>query len=162
MPTQRDSERIAQQEHVLRFERFDAETAWQLGSRLRAKALERQQALVIEITLNGQVLFFNAMPKTVPDNAEWIRRKRNVVLRFHRSSYSVGLALERQGITLTEKYGLATLDYAAHGGCFPIFIQDAMVGTIGVSGLPQRADHELVVEVLADYLSMNYAELKLD
>ncbi|WP_020395752.1 heme-degrading domain-containing protein [Thiolinea disciformis] len=162
MPTQRDSERIALQEQVLRFQQFDADIAWDIGNRLRTKALERQQAIVIDITLNHQLLFFCAMPKTAPDNAEWTRRKRNVVQRFHRSSYAIGLTLERQGTTLAEKYGVANVDFAAHGGCFPVFIQEAMVGTIAISGLPQRADHELIVEVLADSLGENYAGLKLD
>ncbi|WP_245392519.1 MULTISPECIES: heme-binding protein [Meiothermus] len=36
------------------------------------------------------------------------------------------------------------------------------IGAITVSGLPQREDHELVVEVLAGYLGLPYEELALD
>ena len=54
-----------------------------------------------------------------PDNAEWIRRKRNVTLRFHRSSYAIGLELARDKTTLEQRHGLKADDYMAHGGSFP-------------------------------------------
>ncbi len=44
--------------------------------------------------------------------------------------------------------------YAAHGGSFPIRIRDVgVVGAVTVSGLPQAADHALVVEALRTFLS---------
>ena len=40
-------------------------------------------------------------------------------------------------------------DYAAHGGSFPINVAGAgIVGSVTISGLPQREDHNLVVEAL--------------
>ncbi len=80
------------------------------------------------------------MAGTTPDNVDWIRRKRNVVQRFHRSSYAIGLQLAKQQTTLTEQVGVDARDYAAHGGCFPIRLHGTgCIGTITVSGLPQRA-----------------------
>ena len=36
-----------------------------------------------------------------------------------------------------------------------------LVGSVTVSGLPQRADHELAIEALCAVLGRDYAELKL-
>ena len=164
MTLEHDLTRIALQEERLRFSRFDAMTAWQLGHRLRETASARGQAITIEIRINSQLLFFYAMPGTTPDNADWIRRKVNSVQRFHQSSYAVGLKMQQQKTTLTEKYGVSNADYAGAGGCFPIRLQGSSlcIGTVTVSGLPQRQDHALVVEVLADMLGQSLAELALD
>lgn len=158
-----DLERIAQQEKRLRFGSFDVSTAWTVGTRLRALAESRGLSVAIEIQMNDHLFFFTAMPGTTPDHIDWIRRKRNVVLRFHRSSYAVGLQLQKQQTTLTEQVGVEARDYAPHGGCFPILLKDTgCIGTITVSGLPQRADHELVVEVLAELLEQPFTELALE
>jgi uncharacterized protein (UPF0303 family) len=150
MSTDQDIAAIATQEARLQFAGFNAEAAWRLGNQLRAVAAARGAAVTIDIWLGAQQLFVSAMPGTSPDNAEWARRKRNVVLRFHRSSYAVGLELSRRQTSLREKYGLEERDHAAHGGCFPLNLRGTgCVGTIAVSGLPQREDHELIVAVLA-------------
>jgi len=92
---------------------------------------------------------------------EWVRRKSNVVARFHRSSYGIGLHLKNKNDSI-EARGLPTAEYASHGGSFPIIVRNAgIVGSITVSGLPQRADHELVVEALCSILHRDYQELKL-
>jgi len=157
-----DLERIALQERELRLPALDARGAWELGVRLRAMAQERELHVVIDVRRFGQPLFYAAREGTTPDNAEWVRRKSNVVARFHRSSYSVGLSLKAKKDTLLEKYGLALADYAPHGGSFPLAVATAgVVGSVTVSGLPQRADHELVVEALCIALGRDYAELRL-
>lgn len=163
MTIEQDLERIAVQEERLRFDSFDANTAWTVGTRLKALAEARNQAVAIDIQMNGHPLFFTAMPGTTPDNIDWIRRKINVVLRFHRSSYAVGLQLRKEQKTLTEELGVNVRDYAPHGGCFPIKLRGTgCIGTITVSGLPQRADHELIIEVLAQFLEQPLDELALE
>lgn len=163
MTIEHDLARIMLQEERLQFERFDPTTAWTIGTRLKTIAEARNVAVTIDIQLHGRPLFFYTMPKTGPDNGDWVRRKRNVVLRYHRSSYAVGLQLEHEQTTLSEQLGLDMRDYAAHGGCFPIVLRGTgCIGTITVSGLPQRVDHELVIEVLAEVLKQPYAELALD
>ena len=45
------------------------------------------------------------------------------------------------------------MEFAAHGGAFPIYVRGTgAVATVTVSGLPQKADHELVVEALSEIL----------
>jgi uncharacterized protein (UPF0303 family) len=101
------------------------------------------------------VLFTATTPGATPGQADWIRRKRNTVRRFARSSYAVGRQLELDGQTLEARHGLALADFAADGGGFPLLLEGTgMVGTIILSGLPQRDDHNLVVEALAKLLDV--------
>lgn len=157
-----DLERIALQEEELVLPQLDAETAWNLGSKLRAMAAERNLAVVIDIRRFRHPLFYAAMEDTTPDNVEWVRRKSNVVARFHRSSYAVGLREKQKGQTIYENQGLPLADYATHGGSFPLKVQGAgVVGSVTVSGLPMRQDHELVIEALCALLGRDYNTLKL-
>ena len=160
MDKARDLERIALQEQRLRFQHFDHSTAWAIGSRLRQLAHERSLPVAIEIVLHAQPLFFCAMPGVTPDNSDWLRRKRNAVQRFERSSYALGLDVGEERLQHT--WGLGTRDYALHGGGFPIFVGNLCVGCIGVSGLPQRQDHALIIEVLAEHLGEKLEDLQLD
>ena len=154
-------ERVALQERELVLPRLDAQVAWELGTGLRTLAVERKLALVIDVRRFGQPLFYAALDGTTPDNAEWVRRKSNVVARFNRSSYGVGLHLKAKSDTL-EARGLPIADYASQGGSFPLaVVGTGVVGSVTVSGLPQRDDHELVVEALCGLLSRDYTELKL-
>lgn len=162
MALNEDLDRIAQQERELRLPRLDASVAWALGTCLHALAEERNLAIVIDVRRFGQPLFYAALEGTTPDNAEWVRRKSNVVSRFHRSSYAVGLKLKLKNETLADQQGLPLADYATHGGSFPLTVVGAgVVGSVTVSGLPQRADHELVVEALCGLLDRDFQELQL-
>jgi uncharacterized protein (UPF0303 family) len=163
MPIPDDLARIALQERELQFSAFDEATAWSLGTRLRALAVERNLGIVIDIRRVGQPLFYTALTGTMPDHVEWVRRKSNVTARFHRSSYAIGLEMEQKKSTLLERYGLPVADYACHGGSFPLRVAHAgVIGSVTVSGLPQRADHELVVEALCAELNRDYSNLRLE
>jgi len=150
---ERELRTVASQEEKLQFERFDATTAFEVGTRIKALAEKRAVAVAIDIQLHGWPLFFFSMPGTGPNNADWIRRKRNTVLRFHKSSHRVDLELQQKKTTLTERQGLSAADYVAAGGGFPIMLRGTgCVGAVTVSGLSRQEDHELVVEVLAGFL----------
>jgi uncharacterized protein (UPF0303 family) len=157
-----DLEKITQQERELILPRLDAQAAWDLGSRLRTMAVQRNLGVVIDVRRFGQPLFYAAMDGTTPDNVEWVRRKSNVVARFHRSSYAIGLKEKIKNETLLEGQGLPIADYATHGGSFPLAVASAgVVGSATVSGLAQRSDHELVIEALCAVLGRDYEKLKL-
>jgi uncharacterized protein (UPF0303 family) len=162
MDLSRDQERIEHQERELTFPKFGVDTAWQLGQQIRQLAVDRRLPVVIDVRYFAQSLFYSALPGSVPDNAEWVRRKSNTVARFHRSSYAVGLTLRQGQTTLLERYALPIADFAAHGGSFPIHVNDVgVIGAVTVSGLPQRADRELVVEALCLELGRDYGSLAL-
>jgi len=158
-----DLEKIAFQERELRLPRLDAKVAWDLGSRIRAMAMERGLALVVDVRRFGPPLVYAALDGTTPDNPEWARRKGNVVARFHRSSYGVGMTQKLKGTTLVERQGLPVADYATDGGSSPLSVEGAgVVGSVTVSGLPQRDDHNLVVEALCAMLGRDFAALGLE
>jgi len=153
---------IGRQEKALALPAFDANVAWAIGSALRERAATESLAIAIEIRRIDQQLFFAAMPGATPNNVAWVARKAAVVMRFHKSSYAMGLGLKRDGHSLAGRYGLADADYAANGGAFPLVVTGAgLVGCATVSGLRQREDHELVVDVLAAHLGIDRATLTL-
>ena len=154
MNLQAEIERVRAQEAALACPAFGAQQAWELGVALRAAALARSVSLCIEVRLSGHTVFLHAMSGTSPSNADWARRKRNVVELLGRSSYAVGLQMALEQTTLADKVGLAVRDYASHGGCLPLRdVSGTVWGSVGVSGLPQLQDHELVVEVLGKLLA---------
>jgi uncharacterized protein (UPF0303 family) len=162
MDLKSDLELIAIQERELVLPRFDEDVAWELGSRIRDLAVSRGLQIVIEIRRTGQLLFYCALKGTSPDNADWVRRKSNSVARFYKSSYALGLGLKEIDSTLEERYQLSPADYAAHGGSFPLQVAaTGYVGSVTVSGLPQRADHQLVVEALCLHLGRDFSLFRL-
>jgi len=159
-----DLRRTALQEERLQFGAFDAETAWALGTELKRAGEAREAKIVVDIRLTTMELLSFALPGAAPDNFDWVRRKRNVVFHFHRSSYAVGLELERDKTSLEAgPWALPARDYAAHGGSFPIFIRGTgVIGAVSVSGLPKREDHAMVVEALSKILGVDIADARLD
>jgi uncharacterized protein (UPF0303 family) len=158
-----DIDRIKIQEHRLQFDAFGPAQAWELGSRLRGAAIAMKAGMAFEIQVAGLVLFAAITEGATPGMQDWIRRKRNTVMRFARSSYAIGLELEFTGMTLESRQGLALSDFAGHGGGFPIRLRGTgLVGSIVVSGLPQREDHALVIEALATMLDVPLAGMALE
>ncbi|WP_330283301.1 heme-degrading domain-containing protein [Streptomyces sp. NBC_00588] len=147
-------EELEAQERHLVFSQFTHEDAWALGSLLVELARERQAPVAIDIHRAGQQLFHAALPGSTPDNDAWIARKRRVVERYGSASYLVGARFRAKGSTFEESSRLDPDRYAAHGGSFPINVLGVgVIGTVTVSGLPQLADHRLVVEALETFLN---------
>lgn len=161
MSIQEDLSLVDAQERALRFVRWDEQTAWELGSKLRAWAVERALPVTIDVRRNGQPLFYAALAGTAPDHGAQIVRKSNLVARYHRSSYGTSLQLRLQGETLVQQ-GLSLAEFSDHGGAFPIAVESAgVIGSVAVAGLAPRANHEFVVEALCDLLGKDYTALQL-
>ncbi|MBP0596240.1 heme-degrading domain-containing protein [Paraburkholderia sp. LEh10] len=162
MDIDRDLQQIAQQEKRLVAPQFDADFGWQIGMHLHELAKTRGLPIAIDVRTFGQLIFYSALAGATPDNADWVRRKSNTVAQFRCSSYAVGLRLAESGSTLADKFGLSNADYATHGGGFPLTVHGAgVIGSITVSGLPQREDHGLIVEALCALLGHDHAEFAL-
>jgi uncharacterized protein (UPF0303 family) len=157
-----DIARLILQEEVLRFSRFDEDDAWALGLLMQKRAAERKLPLVIDIRHKGRPLFYAALAGTSPDNPEWVRRKCNVVFRYHRSSYRMGRELALKGKELGAGDGVDPAEYATHGGSFPIHVKGVgIAGAVTVSGIPQRDDHNFTVEMISEFLKIPHDEVKL-
>ena len=148
------------QEVNLQFAAFNADVAWQLGSHMRELAQRAPKPVAIGIWMAGQTLLYTGTNGITAGNEDWLRRKRNTVLRFGKSSLLVGSELTKSGSTLEERQGLTLADYAAHGGGFPVILRETgCIGAVVVSGLTQREDHALVVKALSNILSITVPEL---
>lgn len=162
MTLEEDIHCIELQEQKLQFLAFDSAAAWEIGLYLRQRGEAAGMGIVVDIGLWSLPLLSFALPGATFSNYDWVRRKRAVVKHFHCSSYLMGRRLARDGKTLADQGDLPERDFAVHGGSFPITLKGTgCVGAVTVSGLPQRDDHELVVEALASALKMDLASLAL-
>ena len=146
---------IAASEAQLVFPHFDETVAWSIGSALVEQGRAGGLPIVINIRTPDATLFHAALPGSAPDNDEWARRKSNVTLRRHRSSYAVGLEFKARGIAAPgAQEGLPATDFATHGGSVPVRLRGGrVVAAVTVSGLPQADDHAMVVAAMTAELS---------
>lgn len=147
-------DQVVADERDLVFDSFTRDDAWEFGSRMRAAALEQALPIVIGIQLGPQRVFHTALDGSSADNDGWLERKTAVATRYGRSSMGVGELFRTKGQDFDTHGRLDTTRFAAHGGAFPITVRGAgVIGTVGVSGLPQKEDHAFVVEQLRAYLA---------
>lgn len=145
---------LLQEEQELQFTAFNENTAWKLGCHLVESATSLELKVTIDITRGNHQLFHASLPGTSADNDEWIKRKVRLVYRFGHSSFYMGQLLKSKGKSIEQAYLISEIEYAPHGGCFPIIVKGTgIVGTITVSGLPQEEDHKLVVQNIRDFLA---------
>ncbi len=162
MSAEADIRKIAAQEAALVFDAFDEGTAFALGSAIRDTALAENLPIIVDIQLWDRPLFYAALPGSTASNANWARRKRNVVKNFHKSTYRLVLEKARPDRTFPPGEGLDPADYVLAGGGFPITVKGVgVIGAIAVSGLPERQDHAVVVAALCRHLGLDHDALAL-
>lgn len=147
---------LIRQENSLQFSEFTNETALRLGMIMVNNAKKNSYPIAIDISRNGQRLFYYALEGANVDNEYWIAGKARAVNRFGRSSFYVGLYHRERGIKIDPGWPISNVEYAPYSGSFPIIIKNVgPVGTITVSGLTDtaEADHNFVVEAVQEYLS---------
>jgi uncharacterized protein (UPF0303 family) len=153
-----EMQKITKQEATLVFGEFSKGDAWALGQQIRQRLLDIVAPAVIDIRLGDECLFYTSLEGATEANQDWARRKRNLVNLVNSSSYLLSLQT-KLGFDVVEAMGLDPRNYVAAGGCFPIHvINTGIVGTITISGLPERDDHRILVEEIAKYLSLDLGD----
>ncbi len=142
------------QEEELQFLHFNNATAWELGNLIKVAAEKLSVSVSIDVYAFEQVVFSYAMPGTSKDQQDWIRRKRNSVMRFGHSSYYQGQYNAAKNRDFESIPYLDPKEYCAHGGSFPIRIKNCgIIGAVTVSGLPQETDHQLAIDAIRHIVS---------
>ncbi|MBG6179341.1 heme-degrading domain-containing protein [Arthrobacter sp. CAN_A1] len=137
----------------LQFPGFTLHDSLSLGQRLVTLGADRGLPIAIDISRANQVLFHVALPGATPDNDLWAAAKARTAARYQEPSYLVGLRAQLSGTPMEDNPLFDTTVFAAHGGSFPLYVRGVgPVATVTVSGLPQRDDHDLVVEALRGHL----------
>ncbi|KAK8194433.1 hypothetical protein M8818_007625 [Zalaria obscura] len=162
----RDLKAIQAIDSSLTFPTFTADTAWAIGTLLRARLLAFTNPTVVSISLanSNQLLFYTTTKSgTTPDNDAWVSRKRNTVLRFGNSTWFMHNKFAGDEVAFAAKYGLGQRagEYAIHGGGFPVRVKgvEGVVAVIVVSGLKQEEDHQIVVQTVQDFLESTGVDL---
>lgn len=149
---------LSAQEEELQLQYFNNATAWELGNLIKAGAEKISAAVSIEVYAFEQIVFSYAMPGTTKDQQDWIRRKRQAVMRFGNSSYYIGQYNASKNRDFEAIPHLDPKEYCAHGGSFPIRIKNSgIIGAVTVSGLPQETDHQLAVDAMRIVVSQQSA-----
>ena len=83
------------------------------------------------------------------------------VKMFQKSTYRM-VGAEQSDRAFKTGHGLPVTDYVLAGGGFPVMIKGVgAVGAFGVSGLPERQDHGIIVDTLCDHLKIKRKTLAL-
>jgi uncharacterized protein (UPF0303 family) len=149
------SEQIADikaQEERLVFASFSHSDAWRLGGVIMELATSRGLGIAWDVSRGEQIVAHGATEGSNAANDLWIARKIRLAKLTNSSTLRVRLEAQASGRNPSD--WLEPFQYAVAGGCFPIRVAGgAVVGTATVSGLPDTADHSLVVEAIEAYLA---------
>ena len=145
---------LAQQESRLRYAQFTRDMALELGLKNRELAAEKYHgAAAIRIIEDGAVIFAYKMPGTSRENDWWMDKKLAVSQQSGTSSLRAYVEAEAG---LRPAFWQARPDnYAACGGCVPVFMEDGSVWAyVLVSGLRHQEDHQVIADAMAWQLGL--------
>lgn len=141
---------LAKQEEVLRYENFSRENALELGLIIIKLAKEKGWGnAAVRIMEDNSTIFSYKMPGTSAENDWWMDRKLAVSRLAGCASLRAYVEAE-SGIR--KPFWEARPDnYAACGGCFPVFTADhtAPWAYVLVSGMEHYHDHQIIADAMA-------------
>jgi uncharacterized protein (UPF0303 family) len=146
--------RVEREMATLQFGRFSQSDALDLGLLLVELGTTRSLPIAIDIRKGAHIIFHVSLPGATADNEIWVKRKSRTAAQYAEPSLLVGLRGRLGGGRIEDNGWFDQSRYAAHGGSFPLYLKGTgPVATVTVSGLPQMADHDLVVEALTAFKS---------
>jgi len=129
---------------------WDQSTVVGLGEALKKYGLQKQLGIAIAIFFKEQRIYQVGLPGTTSNNDEWIDRKYRTVDMTKHSSLALRIKVDELGLQ-EEEFGFKSGHLAICGGGYPLYSKGELVGMAIVSGLPHKEDHQVIVDVLAEY-----------
>lgn len=140
------ADELIAQEDDARFQRFDTETAIQLGRRLLERADRYRLPIAFEIYVGDRLAFRAALPGSNAENDRYLASKLAIAREsghptlFTSREYRDRLAADP---SLRDE---RRASYGPYGGCVPLRRADGSVaGHATVSGLSEQDDHAMVL-----------------
>ena len=162
MTVESDLQLVIKQEQQLVFDRFDEDTAFEIGSLVREAARALGKGIAVGVYLWDRTLFYGATAGASEGNRGWIERKAKLVRLQMKSSYRVVLERGDRPRLLEPNWAIEPSEYALAGGAFPIVAKGfGVIGAAVASGLDERTDHELVRAAIAQALGHDSGFLAL-
>lgn len=144
---------LADQEQLLRFPEFTRKTALDLGLEILRLAQESyHKSAAIRIVEDGTTIFAYKMEGTSSEN-DWWMDKKIAVSRMTGMS-SLRSYVEAEAGRLYPEWEKRPDNFAACGGCFPIFPTDGQApwAYVLVSGMEHYEDHQIIADAMAAQL----------
>jgi len=146
-------EQCLAEEKKYTFDSFDRNDVWKLGNCLVEATSKAAGPLAVTISLNGTEVFRYYPLGTGKFHEMWLNKKRNTVTTMEMASMTLKAKFAYNGSSLEDEL-LDPTQFVACGGGFPIRLKGgAVIGFIGVSGLPDSEDHAALLAGLDLYFN---------
>ena len=146
---------LARQEETLRYAAFSREDALELGLKIIQLVQDRGWgAAAIRIVEDNTTIFSYKMPGTSAENDWWMGRKL-ATSRLTGTS-SLRACVESYAGIREPEWNERIGNFAACGGCFPVFRKDGKkpVHYVLVSGMEHQDDHQIIADAMAWQLGL--------
>lgn len=141
---------LSEQEHLLCYPEFTRKTALDLGLEILKLAQETyRKSAAIRIVEDGTTIFAYKMEGTSLENDWWMDKKLAVSRMTGMSS--LRSYVEAESGRLSPEWLKRPDNFAACGGCFPIFSADGQApwAHVLVSGMEHYEDHQIIADAMA-------------